>query len=453
MQNKRYPHSLHQASWSPSSWKSHAIKQAPLYEDHDELVSVKDELLSYPPLVFAKEVDLLKNKLKKVQERNAFILQGGDCAESFSRFSGSAIRDFYKLILQMSVILGFSSGKEILKIGRIAGQFAKPRSEDYEERDGVKLPSFRGDIINSYTFSLDARKHSPSRMIRAYQQSASTLNLLRAFSKGGMADLHLISGYNLDFVRNNPWGKRYGSLADAISQAVQFIQSCGVSVESTPHLCEFFVSHEALLLDYEEALCRTDSLSGKIYDCSSHFLWIGERTLTSAAHLEFMRGLQNPKGIKVSPRTDPHTLLDAIDLLNPKNEAGEIVLIIRMGADHIQNALPPIIRAIQKKDKKVIWMSDPMHGNTVLNQGIKTRHFSKIMEEITLFFSLSQEHRIYPGGLHLEMTEENVTECLGSGITQEILQKNYLSECDPRLNASQSLELAFLVAQILKERE
>lgn len=439
--------------WSLSSWQNKDIKQSPTYEDLDKLLAVKTELASYPPLVFAKEVDLLKEKLKKVYRGNAFVLQGGDCAESFDRFSGSAIRDFYKLILQMSVVLGFSSGKEILKIGRIAGQFAKPRTEEFEERDKVKLPSFRGDMINSHIFSQDARKPSPERMIRTYQQSASTLNLLRAFSKGGMANLDLISQYNLDFVQNNPLGKRYKSLANDISQALRFIRSCGVNLESSPNLCDFFVSHEALLLHYEESLCRTDSLSGKIYDCSAHFLWIGERTLSSPAHIEFIRGIRNPKGLKISTRTQIDDLLKILDILNPQNNEGEITLIVRMGKEGIKTHFPPLIQAIKKSGKKVIWLSDPMHGNTILSSGVKTRHFSDIFEEIALFFLLCKEYEIYPGGLHLEMTGENVTECIGGSVTQEILQENYITQCDPRFNATQSLELAFLVAQILRENQ
>ena len=440
-------------NWSPSSWQNQDIKQSPYYEDVEKLSSIKAELTSYPPLVFAKEIDLLKEKLKKIHCGKAFVLQGGDCAESFDRFSGNLIRDFYKLILQMSVVLGFSSGKEIIKIGRIAGQFAKPRSSEFEKQGEIKLPSFRGDMINSHLFTQDARKPSPERMIRTYQQSASTLNLLRAFSKGGMANLHLISQYNLDFVQNNPFGKRYKSLAEDISQAVRFIQSCGVNLESAPDLCDFFVSHEALLLHYEETLCRTDSLSGKIYGCSAHFLWIGERTLSSPAHIEFIRGIQNPKGLKISTRTKINDLLKILDILNPQNNQGEIALIIRMGKDGIKTHFPPIIQAIKESGKQVIWLSDPMHGNTILSGGVKTRYFSHILEEIVSFFSICKTYDIYPGGLHLEMTGENVTECIGGSVTQEILQENYTTQCDPRFNAIQSLELAFLIAQILRENQ
>ncbi|RDU72047.1 3-deoxy-7-phosphoheptulonate synthase class II [Helicobacter brantae] len=430
-------------SWTPSTWRSLPIKQSPNYADRERLVEVERELRGYPPLIFAKEVELLKSKIAKVQEGRAFILQGGDCAESFDRLSGAGIRDFYKLFLQMSVIVGYARGMEILKIGRIAGQFAKPRSEEFEEVGGVRIPSFRGDMING--IALDEREHNPERMLKAYHQSSSTLNLLRAFSKGGMADLHLISRYNLDFVTHNPLGQKYQALAKDISQALAFVESCGVDIDKRNEFGEFFVSHEALVLNYEEAMCREDSLGGGIYDCSSHFLWIGERTIDSPAHIEFMRGIKNPKGIKVSPRMSAERLLGLLDTLNPSNQKGEIVLIARMGEEYIASSLPPLLRAT--KERNVVWVNDPMHGNTIKSNGVKTRYFESILSEIRQFFALCEECGVYAGGLHLEMTQEDVSECIGGSVTIEGLGKNYATQCDPRLNATQSLELAFLVGE------
>lgn len=430
------------------NWRSLPIKQAPNYLDLSKLKEVEDELRGYPPLVFAKEVDLLKEKIIKAQNREAFILQGGDCAESFDRFSGAKIRDFYKLFLQMSVVLGYSSGMEILKIGRIAGQFAKPRSNDFEEKNGVRLPSFRGDMINSITFDFKEREHDPTRMLRAYHQSSSTLNLLRAFCKGGMADLHLIQRYNLDFLSHNPLGEKYHNLAQEISKALCFVESCGVDVSRANEFSEFFVSHEALVLNYEEALCREDSLSGGFYDCSSHFLWIGERTVESRAHIEFLKHIQNPKGIKVGWKMTSKKLLMLLDELNPENKQGEIVCIVRMGEENIQRYLPELLKTT--KERNVLWINDPMHGNTINSSGIKTRHFQSILSEIQQFFSICKDCDVYAGGLHLEMTEEDVSECIGGSVTQEGLGQNYLTQCDPRLNATQSLELAFLVGEMLQ---
>lgn len=429
-------------SWTPNSWRNYPIKQAPNYKNIKKLQEIEYELKGYPPLVFAKEVELLKKKLAKVQEGKAFILQGGDCAESFDRLSGASIRDFYKLFLQMSVVLGFAKGMEIVKIGRIAGQFAKPRSQDYEEIDGKKIPIFRGDMING--IGLDEREHNPERMLKAYHQSCSTLNLLRAFSKGGMADLHLIQRYNLDFVTHNPLGQKYQALAKEISQALAFVESCGVDIKAE-EFGEFFVSHEALVLNYEEPLCREDSLGGGIYDCSSHLLWIGERTTQSEAHLEFMRGIRNPKGIKVSARMQPEVLLSLLDQLNPENKSGEIVLIARMGEEQIASALPPLLKAT--KERNVVWINDAMHGNTIKSNGVKTRHFSSILNEIKQFFAICEDCGVYAGGLHLEMTQEDVSECIGGSVTKEGLGKNYATQCDPRLNATQALELAFLVGE------
>lgn len=430
-------------SWSPSSWRNYPIKQAPNYQDLSKLCEVEQELRGYPPLVFAKEVELLKKKLIKVQEGKAFILQGGDCAESFDRLSGASIRDFYKLFLQMSVVLGFAKGMEIVKIGRIAGQFAKPRSQEFEEIESKNFPIFRGDMING--ISLNEREHNPERMLKAYHQSCSTLNLLRAFSKGGMADLHLIQRYNLDFVTHNPLGQKYQALAQEISQALAFVESCGVDISKSEEFGEFFVSHEALLLHYEEPLCREDSLGGGIYDCSSHFLWIGERTVQSEAHLEFMSGIRNPKGIKVGARMQSKNLLALLDKLNPENKSGEIVLIARMGEEQIASSLPPLLKAT--KERNVVWINDAMHGNTIKSNGVKTRHFSSILNEIKQFFAICEDCGVYAGGLHLEMTQEDVSECIGGSVTKEGLMKNYSTQCDPRLNATQALELAFLVGE------
>lgn len=430
-------------SWSPNSWRNYPIKQAPNYQDLNKLCEVEKELRGYPPLVFAKEVELLKKKLIKVQEGKAFILQGGDCAESFDRLSGASIRDFYKLFLQMSVVLGFAKGMEIVKIGRIAGQFAKPRSQEFEEIEGKSFPIFRGDMING--IGLNEREHNPERMLKAYHQSCSTLNLLRAFSKGGMADLHLIQRYNLDFVTHNPLGQKYQALAQEISQALAFVESCGVDISKSEEFGEFFVSHEALLLHYEEPLCREDSLGGGIYDCSSHFLWIGERTVQSEAHLEFMSGIRNPKGIKVGAKMQSKDLLTLLDKLNPENKSGEIVLIARMGEEQIASALAPLLRAT--KERNVVWINDAMHGNTIKSNGVKTRHFSSILNEIKQFFAICEDCGVYAGGLHLEMTQEDVSECIGGSVTKEGLMKNYSTQCDPRLNATQALELAFLVGE------
>lgn len=427
-------------------WREQEIKQAPNYQDKAKLLEVERELESYPPLVFAKEVELLKSKIAKAQNQKAFILQGGDCAESFDRLSGARIRDFYKLFLQMSVVLGYASGMEIIKIGRIAGQFAKPRSEEFEEVGGVKIPSFRGDMING--IALNERDHNPERMLKAYHQSSSTLNLLRAFSKGGMADLHLMQRYNLDFVTHNPLGQKYQALAKEISQALAFVESCGVDISKASEFSEFFVSHEALVLHYEEALCREDSLGGGLYDCSSHFLWIGERTIDSPAHIEFISQIKNPKGVKVSPKMTPSKLLHLLDILNPNNLEGEVVLIARMGEEHIASSLPSLLEA--SKERKVLWINDPMHGNTIKSNGIKTRHFKSILSEIRQFFALCEECGVYAGGLHLEMTQEDVSECIGGSITQEGLAERYTTQCDPRLNATQSLELAFGVGEMLK---
>ncbi|ANV97335.1 phospho-2-dehydro-3-deoxyheptonate aldolase [Helicobacter enhydrae] len=437
--------------WEPQSWRKFPIKQAPQYRNLEELERVEGELRGYPPLVFAKEVDLLKAKLSRVNEENLFILQGGDCAESFTRFGGQRIRDFYKLMLQMSVILGFCSGMEILKIGRIAGQFAKPRSEEFEEIDGKMLPSFRGDIINGSEPTAESRVHQPQRMLQAYHQSASTLNLLRAFCNGGMADLHLIQQYNLDFVRSHPMGEKYQTLTQEISQSLAFIESCGIEAKQAPKLSEFFISHEALLLPYEECLCRTDSLSGRIYDCSAHFLWIGERTFDSQAHLEFMRGISNPKGIKVSPRMTSTDLLRLLDWFNPDNQKGEIVLIVRMG-ETIKHSLPPLLEVLEKEKREVVLLNDPMHGNTIKQGGIKTRYFASILQELDRFFEICADCGMKAGGIHLEMTAEEVTECIGGMIDVGSLSKNYQTTCDPRLNASQSLELAFGLGEKMRKR-
>ncbi len=444
-------------SWSKQSWRTFPIKQQPIYENQDKLRSVEEELASYPPLIFAGEVEYLKTKLQNVARREAFLLQGGDCAESFLDFHANNIRDTFKVLLQMAVVLTFAAKKPIVKIGRLAGQFAKPRSSDYEEINGVKLPSYRGDIINSISAGANERKPDPQRMLRAYNQSAATLNLLRAFANGGLADLHNVHKWNLDFVQKSPQRAKYEEISTKIEEALNFMAACGIDSSTTRTLREtsFFTSHEALLLNYEEALTRRDSLSGKIYDCSAHMLWIGDRTRgLDEAHVEFLRGVQNPIGVKAGPSALPQDLIKIIDRLNPANESGKINIIVRAGAQKIENVLPPLLEAVKKEGKEVIWSCDPMHGNTFkASSGYKTRDFVQILDEVKNFFQIHKAHGTYPGGIHLEMTGSDVTECVGGAreITEENLADRYHTHCDPRLNAEQSLELAFLISDTLKD--
>ncbi|WP_455477474.1 class II 3-deoxy-7-phosphoheptulonate synthase [Bartonella sp. B41] len=442
--------------WAPDSWRAKLIRQVPVYPDKFSLENVERKLCGYPPLVFAGEARDLKNELAAVAEGQAFLLQGGDCAESFAEHEADNIRDFFRVFLQMAIVLTFGSFKPVVKVGRIAGQFAKPRSSDIESKEGIELPAYRGDIINGIEFSKDSRTPDPQRMSMAYRQSAATLNLLRAFSQGGYANLENVYTWMLSFVSNSPQGERYKLLAERISEAINFMRSIGITSKTNFSLREtsFYTSHEALLLCYEEALTRIDSTSGDWYATSGHMLWIGDRTRQiDHAHVEYCRGIKNPIGLKCGPSMEPDDLLRLISVLNPENESGRLTLIVRFGYDRIENYLPKLIRSVKKEDHKVIWSCDPMHGNTVTVNGYKTRPFNYILKEVEKFFSIHHEEGTYPGGIHIEMTGRNVTECTGGArdISAENLSDRYHTHCDPRLNADQALELAFLVAELLKK--
>jgi 3-deoxy-7-phosphoheptulonate synthase len=427
-----------------------------VYENMAELAAVETELRTYPPLVFAGEARSLKAQLAEVAAGRAFLLQGGDCAESFAEFHPDNIRDTLRVLLQMAVVLTFASKMPVVKVGRMAGQFAKPRSADLEEQDGVALPSYRGDIINDIGFSEAGRKPDPKRLIRAYMQAASTLNLLRAFTQGGYANLHQVHRWNLDFVGSSPWAQRYRELADRIGESLAFMEACGISPETAPQLArtDFYTSHEALHLGYEQAMTRQDSLTGEWFDTSAHFLWIGDRTrFDGSAHVEFLRGVGNPIGIKAGPSLDPELLIRLLDRVNPENEPGRVTIIARFGADKIEAALPKLVRTVKREGRSVVWSCDPMHGNTVkAASGYKTRPFDRILSEVRGFFAVHRAEGTHAGGIHCEMTGQNVTECTGGAmaITDEALADRYHTHCDPRLNASQSLELAFLIAEGLK---
>jgi 3-deoxy-7-phosphoheptulonate synthase len=444
-------------SWNPNSWRDLPILQQPQYPDQAILKSVESELKSAPPLVFAEETRSLFKQLEDVCEGRAFILQGGDCAESFSDFNAANIRDTFKTILQMAVVLTYGGKCPVVKIARMAGQYAKPRSADLETINGVSLPSYRGDIINSIEFTEEARTPDPQRLMKAYHQSAATLNLLRAFAQGGLADLHQVNRWNMGFVAANPLKEKYQQLADKIQDALEFMEVCGINSTIAPSLKEtdLYTSHEALLLGYEEALTRRDHLSGDWYDCSAHFVWIGERTRQlDHAHIEFFKGIKNPIGVKVGPGMKPDDLIRLIDALNPDNIPGRLTLITRMGADILPEKLPALVRKVQQEGRKVIWSSDPMHGNTEkATSGYKTRSFDNIMREISQFFAVHKAEGSYAGGIHLEMTGQHVTECTGGayGLSDDDLAQRYKTQCDPRLNADQVLELGFLVADLLKD--
>ncbi len=443
--------------WNPSTWINKEIKQQPIYPDLNKLKEAEDILGKYPPLVFAGEVRNLKKKLADATEGKSFLLQGGDCAESFAEFSADNIRDTFKVILQMAVILTFSGGCPIVKVGRIAGQFAKPRSSDNETIGDITLPSYRGDIINDIAFTKEARTPDPQRMIKAYNQSAATHNLLRAFARGGLADLHQINKWNLGFIKNNNLDNRYKILTDKITESLAFMDACGINSDNTPNIKQtvVYTSHEALLLNYEKALTRKDSTSGDWYDCSAHMLWIGDRTRdVNGAHVEFLRGVKNPIGIKAGPTMDTIDLIKLCDILNPQNEAGRLNIIVRMGADKIGKHLPKLIKAVEKEGKKVLWSIDPMHGNTIkTSNNYKTRVFDNVLKEVERFFEIHASEGTYAGGVHLEMTGQNVTECIGGAgdITEESLCSRYNTHCDPRLNADQALEMAFSIADMLKK--
>ena len=441
---------------APTSWRQFPILQQPDYPDSSQLETVEAELRALPPLVFAQEIRDLKMRLGDVANGNGFLLQGGDCAESFNEFSANKIRDTFKVLLQMAVVLTFAGRRPVTKIARMAGQFAKPRSADFEDVNGVSLPSFRGDIINAADPDPDARRADPERMLKAYQQSASTLNLVRAFAQGGFADLHQVNRWNLAFVESNPSKQRYQRLSERIEDALAFMEVCGVNSLTAPTIREtqLYTSHEALLLNYEEALSRIDSFTGRCYNCSAHFVWIGERTRQlDHAHVEFFKRIENPVGVKIGPSTSADELLRLTEALNPENEAGRLTLITRMGADTLAERLPALIAAIQREGRQVVWSSDPMHGNTVkASNGYKTRQFDLILRELRQFFAVHQAEGSYPGGIHLEMTGEHVTECTGGAydITDSDLSQRYLTSCDPRLNADQVLELAYLIADAFK---
>jgi len=447
-------------SWTPSSWRNFPIKQQPTYQDQEQLKKIEETLSLYPPLIFAGEARNLKEKLAKAGRGEAFLLQGGDCAESFSDFSAKNIKNLFKLMLQMNMVLMYSTGKPVVKVGRIAGQFAKPRSSDFEEVNGTKLPSYRGDIVNSIEFTEDARVPNPDNMLKAYNQSAATLNLLRAFSRGGLADLNKVHQWNLDFIKDNPLGKRYDELSDKIDHAMKFMAACGLTSDAMPqlHQTTLYTSHEALLLNYEEALTRKDAETGEYYDCSAHMLWIGDRTRDlSEAHIEYFRGIQNPIGCKVGPTMEEDELIELIDTLNPDNEEGRLNLIVRMGADKIREYFPKLLKRVSDEGKNVVWSCDPMHGNVEKSSsGFKTRDFDNILSEVRQFFAIHKEMGTIGAGIHLEMTGNDVTECTGStscAITAEGLASRYHTQCDPRLNASQSLELSFMLSDVITDGE
>lgn len=442
--------------WAKNSWKNYPIKQQPIYPDQEEMNRVLARLEKLPPLVFAGEVRNLQKSLARVCKKEAFLLQGGDCAESFENFGAVNIRDMFKILLQMAIVLTFAGGCPVIKIGRIAGQFAKPRSSDFEELDGISLPSYRGDIINGFEFSEQARIPDPYRMLEAYYQSATTLNLLRGFAKGGLADLHEVHRWNLGFLKKSELHKQYTDISEKISQALAFMEACGINTSNTPSLREVsvYTSHEALLLPYEEALTRVDSLSGEIYDCSAHMLWIGERTRAlDEAHVHFLSGVKNPLGVKIGPSASADDIIALANVLNPNNEEGRLNIIIRMGADKIINNLPKIFSKLKSEGLNLVYSIDPMHGNTVKAGNFKTREFDKIMQEVRSFFEIAISEGVYPGGVHLEMTGKDVTECTGgaSNVTAQSLEDRYETQCDPRLNADQALELAFLIADLVKK--
>jgi len=446
------------AQWTPASWRDCPIRQVPAYPDQAALESMEAKIGRYPPLVFAGEARRLKSQLAMAAEGKAFVLQGGDCAESFSEFTANSFRDTFRVLLQMAVVLTFGATLPVVKMGRMAGQFAKPRSSDTETQGDVTLPSYRGDIVNGPEFTAEARIPDPARMEFGYFQSASTLNLLRAFASGGYADLHEVHRWNLEFVERSPLAERYRDLAGRIDETLNFMAACGMTSATTRDMREtdFYISHEALLLPYEQALTRIDSTTGEWYGCSAHFLWIGDRTRQlNGAHVEFLRGVKNPIGMKVGPTQEPDDLLRILDVLNPTNEAGRITLISRMGADKVGDRLAPLVRAVQREGRKVVWLSDPMHGNTITTTNkLKTRNFDAILSEVRGFFDVHAAEGSWAGGVHVEMTGQDVTECTGGAhkLTEANLTERYETFCDPRLNAEQSLELAFLVARELKER-
>jgi len=443
-------------TWQPSSWRARPAAQQPPWPDPAALTAATEALRAMPPLVFAGEARSLRSALARVSRGEGFLLQAGDCAESFGEFSADNIRDKLKVILQMSVALTYSTGVPTVKVGRIAGQFAKPRSSATETRDGTTLPSFFGDSVNDFAFEESARRPDPERLLRGYHQAASTLNLLRAFTKGGFADLNRVHQWNLEFVASAREGHRYDEIADGIERALRFMAACGIDLDAEMQLHEvdFYTSHEALLLEYEEALTRRDSLTDEWYDCSAHLLWIGARThQLDGAHVEYLSGVQNPIGLKVGAQVEADELLALCRRLDPGREPGRLVLVSRMGADRVAEQLPTLLRAVQGAGHPVVWACDPMHGNTFAHEsGYKTRHFDAVMREVEQFFAVCRAEGVWPGGVHVELTGSDVTECLGGGddLSGADLERRYETRCDPRLNARQSLDLAFLLAELIQ---
>jgi 3-deoxy-7-phosphoheptulonate synthase len=444
--------------WQPSSWKSFTASQQPIWPDSNSLQKVLGELSELPPLVFAGEARNLTKQLAAVSRGEAFLLQAGDCAESFDT-SADSIRDRLRVILQMAVILTYYTGVPVVKVGRIAGQFAKPRSSDTETVDGLELPSFRGHMVNDISFNEDSRAANPKRLLTAYNRAAATLNLLRAFTKGGFAALSRVHQWNREFVAASPAGQRYEALANEIDRAVSFMQACGMDGDKMSEMSEvdFHTSHEALILGYEEALTRQDSLTGEWYDCSAHMLWIGERTRNlDGAHVEFLRGVNNPLGCKLGPDANGKDVISLCETLNPEKIPGRLTLISRMGAETVSEKLPSILETVNAAEHPVVWVCDPMHGNTFSTEnGHKTRHFDDVLKEITGFFEAHKKVGTYPGGVHLELTGDDVTECLGGGVQLEAddLSKRYETMCDPRLNGSQSIDIAFRIAELLQNSQ
>jgi 3-deoxy-7-phosphoheptulonate synthase len=443
------------SNWNPESWKAQEARHLPVYREPEELAQVEATLTRFPPLVFAGEARALKADLAEVAAGKGFLLQGGDCAESFAEFHPDNIRDTFRVLLQMAVVLTFASKQPVVKVGRMAGQFAKPRSAPTETVGDQELPSYLGDIINGIDFDPVARRNDPQRMLQAYSQSAATLNLVRAFSNGGYANLRQVHMWTLDHIGRSPWATKFAEVSDRIGEALDFMQACGINPQTVPQLqgTSFYTSHEALLLQYEQALTRRDSLTGDWYDCSAHMLWIGDRTrFDGSAHVEFLRGVGNPIGMKCGPSLEPDALLRLLDTLNPGREPGKMTLISRFGHDKVETGLPALVRAVKREGHPVVWSCDPMHGNVVkAASGYKTRPFDRILAEVRGFFAVHRAEGTHAGGIHIEMTGQNVTECTGGamGITDEALADRYHTHCDPRLNAAQSLELAFLIAEML----
>ena len=444
--------------WNVDSWRQFPIKQQPIYTDKAAVQRVEQELRELPPLIYPAEAIRLRKQLALAVEGKAFLLQGGDCAESFAEFNDTNLRSFFRVLLQMTVALMYGAGKPVIKVGRIAGQFSKPRSADTEVENGVELPSYRGDMVNGMEFTAEARKPDPERLLKVYHQSTATLNYLRSLAKGGYASLHSIDKWNQEFITGSPQGKRFADIASRISECLSFMEACGFHLDAMEELrdAQFFTSHEALLLGYEESLTRQDEDTGQYFDCSAHMLWIGDRTRDPlGAHVEFLRGVANPIGCKAGPSTNADDLIRLIDILNPENDPGRLTLICRMGADKVESLLPPLVKRVKAEGRKVVWSCDPMHGNTIKSpNGYKTRPFNQILAEVRSFFSIHQACGTHAGGVHFEMSGQDVTECIGGAqaISEVNLRDRYHTHCDPRLNASQSLELAFLISEELRKR-